>query len=87
MNEEELRRLAELAAIKSAEAFRLWKIEAERPEQDLKIQAVSDAWDLLTFRNEQYVKAIEDLRVVVPNALLCDDCPDTHEHSKRVTDA
>lgn len=71
---DELRRTAELAAIRLGVAFSNWKKESEKPEQDLDIQAVSDAWDLLMFREEEFHKALGDLQLVDPGARVCDGC-------------
>jgi hypothetical protein len=63
-----------LAAIKVALAFTAWKTEYERSEDRLDPEVVGAAWDLLMFREEEFRKAFDDLKTVVPDAKICDDC-------------
>lgn len=57
--------------VEVAEAFHDWKTKSEKPEQDLDMQEVSDAWDLLMFREEKYRELTEPFR----SDAGCIDCP------------
>lgn len=59
-------------ALELAEAFSDWKFKSEKPEQDLNMQEVSDAWDLLMFREEKYREATAPFRDEKGG---CKDCP------------
>ena len=81
--EPDLKANVDAASANLAEAFSDWHAKANKPEQDLVMQEVSDAWDLLLMRDEQYIKA---------TAPLCDegcaDCPpEEHEHTQVQRDA
>lgn len=61
------------ASANLAEAFSDWRYKSEKPEQDLNMQEVSDAWDLLMVREEQYRMVTAPLRE--KGDLPCRDCP------------
>jgi len=60
-----------------AEAFSDWLAKSEKPEQDLNMQEVSDAWDLLMLKAEQYKMLTAELRAKGTwGNEGCADCPD-----------
>jgi hypothetical protein len=75
MTEEQVEQLkleTNAAGVRLAEAFVAWKAKSESEKPVM--QEVSDAWDLLMFRTEQYVETSEPLRQVGQSP--CGDCPD-----------
>jgi hypothetical protein len=73
--DDHLKSQIDAAGLALAEAFHDWKAKAEKPEQDLNLQEVSDAWDLLTFRDEQYGELTDPIRKIQPDWKPCRDCP------------
>lgn len=71
----ELKRQIQAAGIALGEAFSDWRYKAEKPEQDLNMQEVSDAWTYLMFREEQYRELTAPLREADKNWKPCQDCP------------
>lgn len=71
--DQHLREQVEGVSANLAEAFSDWHMKANKPEQDLNMQEVSDAWDLLIMREEQYRMTTAPLRNKEEG---CADCPD-----------
>lgn len=82
--DQHLKEQVEGASANLAEAFSDWHTKANKPEQDLNMQEVSDAWDLLILQEEHYRMATASLRGQKEG---CEDCPDEHDHDQRVRDA
>lgn len=68
----------EAASANLAEAFHEWRMQAEAPEDRLDMQKVSDAWDLVMFRDDKYTMATAKVRAEKHDGgmLPCKGCPE-----------
>jgi hypothetical protein len=60
------------AGVNAAEAFHQWKMLSE--SEDPQMQEVSDAWDLLILKNEQYGMLTAEMRA--KGEKPCEGCPE-----------
>ena len=71
------KQMIDAAGVNLAEAFHEWRMQREAPEDRLDIQKVSDAWDLVMLRLDQYTMATAKVRAIKYGGgmMPCKDCP------------